>query len=161
MAALVYEARDPGSPSVGAGELSALALLHEIFHSVVERYEESIRPEAMRDGVADLRTGLGRTAQRGLDRSGPQPGRVGADDCLAAPSCAAQHAHHQTDPEPAPGHPAHRLIVTRPHPSCPAPPHAPMPNRHGPGAIRSALRSAPKALSSLMPRAQLSRLALP
>src|SRR5262245_45587536 len=40
-------------------------------------------------------------------------------------------------------------------------PHEPIPNRHGPGAIRSALRSAPNVLSSLIPRAQLSRLALP
>src|SRR5688572_31823388 len=33
-------------------------------------------------------------------------------------------------------------------------PHEPMPNRHGPGAIKSALRCAPNTLSSLIPRAQ-------
>jgi hypothetical protein len=37
------QAREPGAPSVGAGEIAALGLIHEIGHVLVSRYEADRR----------------------------------------------------------------------------------------------------------------------
>ena len=72
--------RVAGSPSIQAGEIGALGLLHEIGHLLISRYEAARRPGAMRAALADLETRLGPDAGRLLDRfgeefpgSGPEP----------------------------------------------------------------------------------------
>ena len=40
LAARMNEEREPGSPPAQPGEIVALGLLHEIFHLLVERYED-------------------------------------------------------------------------------------------------------------------------
>jgi len=64
LAARMNAARPTGGASVGAGELAALALLHEIAHLVVERFEELAGAETMADAADDVRTGLGRPGAR-------------------------------------------------------------------------------------------------
>ncbi|HEV8402166.1 MAG TPA: alpha-amylase family glycosyl hydrolase, partial [Candidatus Limnocylindrales bacterium] len=69
--------RAAGSPSVQAGEIGALGLLHEIGHLLVARYEADRRPGAMKAALADLDDRLGPDAGRLLDRFGeefPGPG---------------------------------------------------------------------------------------
>src|SRR3972149_622490 len=39
--------RAPGPPTVTAGELIAIGVLHEVFHRLVERYEAAILPGAV------------------------------------------------------------------------------------------------------------------
>ncbi len=46
--------REPGAPPAQAGEIVALGLLHEIFHVLIERYEEEARPEALTAAAAAL-----------------------------------------------------------------------------------------------------------
>ena len=70
-------ARATGAPSVHAGEIGALGLLHEIGHLLVARYEADRRPGAMAAALVDLETRLGPDAARLLDRFGeefPGPG---------------------------------------------------------------------------------------
>jgi glycosidase len=70
-------ARVPGAPSIQAGEIAALGLLHEIGHLIIDRYEADRRPGAIRAALADLGTRLGPDATRLLDRFGeefPGPG---------------------------------------------------------------------------------------
>ncbi len=79
--------RAGGAPSIQAGEIGALGLLHEIGHLLIARYEASRRPGAMSAAVAELDARLGPDNGRLLDRFGQEfPGR---------------------GPEPEP--PAHRL----------------------------------------------------
>jgi hypothetical protein len=69
-------ARPPGTPSIQAGEIGALGLLHEIGHLLIARYEADRRPGAMAAALADLETRLGPDAGRLLDRFGEEfPGR--------------------------------------------------------------------------------------
>jgi glycosidase len=49
-----------GAPTVGAGELYALGILHEIFHYLVERYDTRIQPGAIEAVAAELEEELGR-----------------------------------------------------------------------------------------------------
>ncbi|MEA2608870.1 MAG: hypothetical protein QOJ75_1113 [Chloroflexota bacterium] len=79
LAARMNLARAAGTPSIQAGEIGALGLLHEIGHRLIARYEGS-RPGAMRTAMADLEDRLGPDAGRLLDRfgeefpgSGPEP----------------------------------------------------------------------------------------
>jgi len=68
--------RAGGAPSVQAGEIGALGLLHEIGHLLVARYEASRRPGAMTAALARLDARLGPDSQRLLDRFGREfPGR--------------------------------------------------------------------------------------
>ena len=70
-------ARQPGSPSIQAGEIGALGLLHEIGHLIIARYDAENRPGAIQAALADLETRLGPDAGRLLDRFGeefPGPG---------------------------------------------------------------------------------------
>jgi glycosidase len=69
-------ARVAGTPSIQAGEIGALALLHEIGHLLIARYEADRRPGAMQAAMADLETRLGPDARRLLDRFGEEfPGQ--------------------------------------------------------------------------------------
>ena len=60
----------PIGPSVQAGEIGALGLIHEIGHLLIARYEADRRPGAMADALADLDRVLGPDADRLLDRFG-------------------------------------------------------------------------------------------
>ena len=77
LAARMNSARQPGEPSVGAGEIAALGLLHEVAHLLIARYEADRRPGAMTAALADLEERLGPDGGRLLDRFGnefPGPG---------------------------------------------------------------------------------------
>jgi glycosidase len=94
LAARMNSARAPGAPSIQAGDIGALGLLHEIGHLLIARYEAERRPGAMTAALAALEERLGSDATRLLDRFGQEfPGQ---------------------GPEPEP--PAHRLeelLLTR------------------------------------------------
>ncbi|MDO8483845.1 MAG: alpha-amylase family glycosyl hydrolase [Candidatus Limnocylindrales bacterium] len=94
LAARMNIERAAGAPSVSAGEIAALGLLHEIGHVLIARYEQNRRPGAINGALTDLEARLGPEAARLLDRFGQEfPGR---------------------GPEPEP--PAHRLeelLLTR------------------------------------------------
>ena len=76
LAARMNLVRLPGAPSVQAGEIGALGLLHEIGHLLIARYEADRRPRAMEAALADLETRLGPDAGRLLDRFGEEfPGQ--------------------------------------------------------------------------------------
>ncbi len=77
LAARMNADRAGGAPSVQAGEIGALGLLHEIGHLLVARYEASRRPGAMSAALAALDARLGPDSHRLLDRFGqefPGPG---------------------------------------------------------------------------------------
>src|SRR6476620_910439 len=67
LAARMKATRAAGAPSVQAGEIGALALLHEVGHLLIERYERDVRPGAMAAALADLEARLGPDADRLLD----------------------------------------------------------------------------------------------
>ena len=68
LAARMNSTREPGSPSVGAGEIGALGLLHEIWHLLIARYEADRRPGAMAGALEDLEARLGPDTGHLLDR---------------------------------------------------------------------------------------------
>ena len=70
LAARMNAARSAGAPSIQAGEIGALGLLHEIGHLLVARYEAERRPGAMIGALADLQARLGPDATGLLDRFG-------------------------------------------------------------------------------------------
>ena len=49
----------PGTPTIAAGELGAIGILHEIFHHVVDRYDSRISPGALGDAVTELEEEIG------------------------------------------------------------------------------------------------------
>jgi glycosidase len=51
--------RAPGTPGIGAGELYALGVIHEVFHHLVERYEAEARPEAVAAALEAVRSTRG------------------------------------------------------------------------------------------------------
>jgi len=76
LAARMNSARSADGPSIQAGELGALGLLHEIGHLLIARYEAERRPGAISAALADLDASLGVDARRLLDRFGQEfPGR--------------------------------------------------------------------------------------
>jgi glycosidase len=60
-------ARPPGSPPAQPGELAALGMIHEIFHLLIERYEDEVAPDAMDRAVEHLEARLQRDADRVLE----------------------------------------------------------------------------------------------
>ncbi len=58
-----------GVPSVQAGELQALGLLHEVFHHLIERYETEVRPGAFADALAAVAAERGDRRTSALLRS--------------------------------------------------------------------------------------------
>src|SRR3972149_2743164 len=64
--------RAPGPPTVTAGELIAIGVLHEVFHRLVERYEAAILPGAVTGAVDGAHASAGRArvdrTVRGLAR---------------------------------------------------------------------------------------------
>jgi glycosidase len=64
------------APSVHAGDIAALGLIHEIGHILISRYEQARRPGAMAAARRALEGRLGGEATRLLDRFGAEfPGR--------------------------------------------------------------------------------------
>jgi glycosidase len=49
----------PGPPTVAAGELNALGILHEVFHAVLGRYDDTISPGILRRTVDDIEGDIG------------------------------------------------------------------------------------------------------
>ena len=80
--------RAPGPPTVTAGELIAVGVLHEVFHRLVERYDEAIAPgvltaaidaaaaDAGRPRVEQTVAGLARDFGRDIGASAPTTGRA-------------------------------------------------------------------------------------
>src|SRR5678816_256435 len=76
LAARMNILREPGAPSIQAGDIGALGLLHEIGHLLIARYEAERRPGAIRAALDDLEDRLGPDAGRLLDRFGEEfPGQ--------------------------------------------------------------------------------------
>ncbi|MEO8437078.1 MAG: alpha-amylase family glycosyl hydrolase [Chloroflexota bacterium] len=76
LAAQMNQMRPPGTPSIQAGDIGALGLLHEIGHLLIARYELEHRPGVMSVALNDLETRLGPDAGRLLDRFGEEfPGQ--------------------------------------------------------------------------------------
>ncbi len=68
VAASMNAARASAGASVQAGDVAALSLLHEIAHLVVERYETAAASPARARAAEELRTRLGASGTRVLDR---------------------------------------------------------------------------------------------
>ncbi len=68
VAARMNATRPPGAPSIQAGDLAALSLLHEVAHLVVERFEATTLPGVRQHAVEGLRARLGREGDRVLHR---------------------------------------------------------------------------------------------
>ena len=49
----------PGTPTIAAGELGAIGILHEIFHHVIDRYDRRLSPGSLRDAVTELEEEIG------------------------------------------------------------------------------------------------------
>ena len=76
LASRMNSARPLDEPSIQAGDIGALGLLHEIGHLLVARYEAERQPGAMAAALTRLETDLGPDAGRLLDRFGEEfPGR--------------------------------------------------------------------------------------
>ncbi len=76
LAARMNEDRAPGAPGVGAAEIGALGLLHEVNHLLIDRFETTRRPRAMASALTDIRARLGGDLDRLLDRYAEEfPGR--------------------------------------------------------------------------------------
>jgi glycosidase len=76
LAARMNTERAAGAPSIGAGEIAALGLIHEIGHVLIARYERSRRSGAINAALDELEARLGGDALRLLDRFGQEfPGR--------------------------------------------------------------------------------------
>ena len=94
LASRMNSARPLDEPSIQAGDIGALGLLHEIGHLLIARYEADRQPGAMAAALASLEADLGPDAHRLLDRFGEEfPGRG-------------------PDPEP-PEHRLEELLLTR------------------------------------------------
>jgi glycosidase len=50
----------PGAPTVSAGELNALGILHEVFHAILGRYDDTVSPGILRRSIDDTEAEIGR-----------------------------------------------------------------------------------------------------
>ena len=66
LAARMNETREPGSPPAQPGEIVAMGLLHEIFHMLVERYEEEAAKGTLEGAADDLEARLRADARKVL-----------------------------------------------------------------------------------------------
>jgi len=102
----------PGSPGIGAGELYALGVIHEVFHYLVERYEDEARPEAVAAALAAVRTARGARRADGLRRAflDAFPDRlVGAAGAPGTPDASPAPPERPEPPEST----LEELILTR------------------------------------------------
>ncbi len=79
VAARMNAGRGPEAPSVQAGDVAALSLLHEIAHLLVERFEATSVPRARERAVEGLRASLGKNGDRILARFARSFPTVAAD----------------------------------------------------------------------------------
>ena len=101
--------RADGPPTVTAGELIAVGVLHEVFHRLVDRYEEAILPGAVSSAVSGAQAEAGRTrverTVRGLTREfgrdpvppGHEPVPATDSDDVAATAAAEARAEARTE----------------------------------------------------------------
>ena len=87
LAARMNDDRAPGAPSVGAGEIGALGVIHEIGHLLIERLGATDGRPAMATALRDIRERLGDDADSVLDAfaaafPGPGPGPEPAEHRL-------------------------------------------------------------------------------
>ena len=87
LAARMNDDRAPGAPSVGAGEIGALGVIHEIGHLLIERLGATDGRPAMATALRDVRERLGDDADSVLDAfaaafPGPGPGPEPAEHRL-------------------------------------------------------------------------------
>jgi glycosidase len=68
LAARMNVGRPPGAASVGAGEIGALGLLHELGHLLIARYETMQGRTTMATALRDVRARVGEDADKVLDR---------------------------------------------------------------------------------------------
>ena len=66
LAARMNETREPGSPPAQPGEIVAMGLLHEIFHMLVERYEDEAAKGTLQEAADDLEARLRADARKVL-----------------------------------------------------------------------------------------------
>jgi glycosidase len=104
--------RADGAPSVQAGEIGALGLLHEIGHLLVARYETSRRPGAMDAALAALDARLGPDSHRLLDRFGHEFPGAGPDPEPPAERLEELMLTRISNENPALG-PLHELVDDR------------------------------------------------
>jgi glycosidase len=50
----------PGAPTVAAGELNALGILHEVFHAILGRYDDTVSPGIVQQALSGIEDELGR-----------------------------------------------------------------------------------------------------
>ena len=114
LSARMNSVRPAGAPSVGAGDIVALGLLHEVAHLLTARLE-SLGRGAMSTALRDIQRAFGDEADVLLDRfSAAFPG-VGPshDACQVTPSVSnvrAEYCHSRPRREAEPGI---KLIVAR------------------------------------------------
>ena len=162
LAARMNETREPGSPPAQPGEIVALGLLHEIFHLLVERYEEEANGSL--DGAAtdlerQLRDGA-RKVLRGFESEFPTDGKPEpppdvVEELLltrvANENPAANHIRDLFDDRPiAVATPYEQAIATLEASLGDGPPFGPdgetlfellrAPARHAPGSLAGQLR---------------------
>jgi glycosidase len=78
LAGRMNETREPGSPPAQAGEIVAMGLLHEIFHLLVERYEEESATGSLEEATDALEARLradARKVLRGFSTEFPTDGK--------------------------------------------------------------------------------------
>ncbi len=78
LAARMNETREPGGPAGQPGEIVAMGLLHEIFHLLVERYEEEAAKGTLEGAADDLEARLradARKVLRGFTTEFPTDGK--------------------------------------------------------------------------------------
>ncbi len=78
LAARMNETREPGSPPAQPGEIVAMGLLHEIFHLLVERYEDEAAKGTLGEAADELEARLradARKVLRGFTTEFPTDGK--------------------------------------------------------------------------------------
>ena len=78
LASRMNETREPGTPPAQPGEIVAMGLLHEIFHMLVERYEEEAANGALENATDQLEARLradARKVLRGFTTEFPTDGK--------------------------------------------------------------------------------------
>jgi pimeloyl-ACP methyl ester carboxylesterase/glycosidase len=168
-----------GAPTASAGEIVALGLLHEVAHLLIDRYESTVHPGAVRDALAAVDAAVGR---RGVDRVlrrqgtefGAEPDRAEAIEslyllALAGENPAADPIRPVADPSPVASTVGYDRVVGLIDEALAAADGAGpdgeslaellrAPARHAPGSLAAQLRYVRDRWASLLPADLLDRL---